>query len=772
MVADGCYQSDFSIEMERGMKTRLDLAEEPPKNIEEVEDTCRGLPGNILQSEPARILNKKFRRRKDFPTLFLLTVCTILSMLEPSSHYASALQASIYHLPSFTSQGATHLPTILNEQSSNTQVNGVSKNSEKLLSDLSNAQSSIRTWMGAPNPDWSITLQLARNMMYWVEQNESFNKNIQLEASLIIDDTFRYITEAAFLSKGENAWDGVKVGLKIMEIQGMTGIIYRTSTEEKMRLKSKHAIQSPFDTVTSSTCSRAIKALHNLSRNVTPSSLSQRSLFANAAYRILQRLCTEKGIRLTAPNIQPQLDERDFNRILDLFVNIGNMQMTHRVVALQERTPHAPPLSGVTYSILLKGYGRLQDIDAVERVLQETKYVDLDWDIVLHNSLIDAYVNCGQVEKAYSAFKLVRSQSMEVNDDVVSPNIRTYNIMLKGFRHTLDLDKAIKLAKEMERAGLWDKITTNTLVGVAVASHDFDLAEQILLGKTVSQKTSHKRRGRHHPNVEAYTELLDGYAKNGKLGKAIETLKHMRERGVKPNDYTYSCIIGAFARFQNIQQAVNMLEFMEQTDDIVPSIVTFNALYSGLFTKISDENMNSRVDRGLEIFEEMLTKRLHPNDVTLSVFVEAFGRCDPPRIKEANSFVRKFDDEGFVPLCNVKVVTALMRACSYDLDIEGVLSAYSKIENPDTISFNVLIDSCCRCGKPKLALKLMEENKAKSQSRTTQDKMVDPDVTTFSTLIATLLKVGNSAASSRVQLLYTDMKQFWGIKPDRGLVDL
>ena len=784
-MVDDCSHSDHSMKMERSTNTRLDLIDGPLNHLEEEmdEDTVRELPGNILvELEPSSVINKRvrvqrfMRLRKDLSTLSLLFFCSILAVLEPSSYYASALQANIFHISSFAPpRAAIDAATIMNAQQPpyNTSVKAVSKKTTKLLSDLSHAQKTIRTWMSGPNPDWSLTLQLARNMIYWIERNDNMNKHIKLEASLIIDDTFRYITDMAFQKTETSSWDGVKVGLKLMELQGMTGIISQMSPEEtKTELTSKHVIPAPYNTIPASTCSRAIQALHNMSRNIAPSSKPQRSLLANAAYRILQRQCTEKDIRPTPPNIQPQLDERDFNRVLDLFVNIGNMQMTHRVVALQERTQHAPPLSGVTYSILFKGYGKLKKLEAVERVVKETKYADLDWDIVLHNSLIDAYVNCGEIEKAYNAFQLVRSQSKDFNDDALSPNIRTYNIMLKGFRHSLDLERAVKLAKDMERAGLWDKITTNTLVGVAVASHDFDRAEQILSGKTVSQKTSDKRRGRHHPNVEAYTELLDGYAKDGKLGKAVETLKLMRDRGVKPNDYTYSCIIGAFARFQNVQQALKMLEFMEKRDDIVPGIVTFNALYSGLFTKSSDENMNNRVNQGLEIYEEMLTKGMCPNDVTLSVFVEAFGRCNPPRIDEARSLVQNFDDEGFVPIRSVKVVTALMRACSYDSDIKGVLSAYSKIEKPDTISFNVLVDSCCRCGQPKLALKLIEENQEKSLSRASQARIVNPDVTTFSTLIAALLKVGNTAASSRAQGLYRDMKQFWGIKPDKGLVDL
>ena len=74
--------------------------------------------------------------------------------------------------------------------------------------------------------------------------------------------------------------------------------------------------------------------------------------------------------------------------------------MAHRVVALQERTQHAPPLTAITYSILLKGYGRLKDMNNVEMLLSHAKASEVEPDLIMVNSLLDAYINCGEWSKA------------------------------------------------------------------------------------------------------------------------------------------------------------------------------------------------------------------------------------------------------------------------------------------------------------------------------------------------------------------------------------
>ena len=779
------------------------------------------------------------------------------------------------------------------------------------------------------------------------------------EASRIMDSTMRLCTNEAFqmysyqnkkqtsMSYNNNnmsLWNKIKFGLEVMELQLSTMIISTTPTSSSnstIMEKKEKLLASPYDTIPQSVCLQALKALNvllmrkrsyngnnNTNNGTLPSSNSPTNNTVEsknpqiqqsyAAFRILQRLCTGNGIRTnhsptstssststtaSPGKVQINLDERDFNMVLNGFINTNQMHQAHRVIALQVRTPHAPPLSPITYSILLKGYGRLKDVRSVELCMKQCYDHGIKPDIIMYNSLMDAYVNCNEIQLAYDIFEfltmgrhrsrngnggegmkqrgnngkyrpkryygsenqpyqlygqeklsfdgslsssasLKSKQESNLNDDdhdeeenlIPTPNVRTYNIMLKGFVKDENINQAMRLSSFMKQHKLWDDITTNTLVSVAVATQDFKLAESILTNHTNywkdeeekddnynnnDQKKKKKRRRnkrnfkpKQHPNVEAYTELLDGYAKSRNLNKALSILQIMRNRGVNPNEYTYTCMIGALAKAQKIDQAKKLMGFMYSHDGISPGVITYNAFLAGMLEKYiiaggsrrsggsitssEDENdmqdsyFNSRVEQATEIFETMMKSSneddinngavhpnvVYPNVITATTMIDAYGRCKPPRITEAKQLVSDLDERGLVPSSNQRLSTALIRACANALDLDGIESTYKNIYKPDTISFNALIEGYCRCGKVKMALEAMADNNdnyrdsGTSSGSSSKCRFIPADVVTYTILISAIMKIGTSSASSRALLLYTEMKHVWKIMPDRALVDV
>jgi pentatricopeptide repeat protein len=160
---------------------------------------------------------------------------------------------------------------------------------------------------------------------------------------------------------------------------------------------------------------------------------------------------------------------------------------------------------------------------------------------------------------------------------------------------------------------------------------------------------------------------------------------------------------------------------------------------------------------------------VHPNVITATTLIDAFGRCKPSRIQQAEDLIVEFEENGYMPANNQRVSTALIRACSNSCDLEGVQRAYKNILLPDTISFNSVIEGYCRCGKVKMALETMADNNDRHHEG---GEHIVPDVATYTILMSGILKIGTSSASNRALLLYNEMKRVWGIMPDRALVDV
>eukprot|EP00804_Cyclotella_cryptica_P019594 CCRYP_014336-RA/>CCRYP_014336-RA protein AED:0.00 eAED:-0.00 QI:94/0/0.5/1/1/1/2/0/1025 len=656
-------------------------------------------------------------------------------------------------------------------------------------------------------------------------------------ASSILDKAFRAVSTQSF--SPPYTVHKINLGMKTLELQ----------------LQSSSLLIKPYDSIPRGVWLRALRALTCSSssgggggevcydrtvRCITTISGRGESKDgrewitpADAAFRILQRLVTMRGVRAVTTKHSPtrrqqqqrqmtMLDERDFNMVLHAYASLSTNQMhsAHRVLALQERTGHAPPLSPVAYSILLKAYGRWRDVENVETTLWHARRNGVLPDIVMANTVLDAYVNCGLVGKAEELFDALAgkdgaSSSVAVRDywPLLPPNIRTYNTMLKGMATEGRLDDALILSDTMLAKGIWDDITTNTLVKVAVTAQEFEVAESLLANHTSTNLPPSRS---DHPNVEAYTELIDGYAKDGQLEKALEIMQLMQKRGVTPNEYTYTCIVGALARNNKVRQAKKMMEYV--TSLHFPSsnrgrrvlTPTFNAFLSGLLSmdgtmdqgNAGGQSHSLNILEALNTLSEMEKMNIYPNVVTVTLLIDGLANCNPPRCKEAKDLVQHLEftmrvkqkgeystaaSEGYsnqISLSNAKIATALIRAYGRANDIDAATESFRRIAHPDVVALNALLDACCRCSQLKRAFDMFEKYASFEKWRDeefvvdigadgeeTRLRPIKPDVVTYTTLIAAILQLKNKNASKRASRLYNEMKQRWRISPDTVLID-
>ena len=573
----------------------------------------------------------------------------------------------------------------------------------------------------------------------------------------VVDNSLEAFFDYAFTPphRGSFSIQRVALGVKAMQLQ-----------------LSSRTLQFPYNTIPKRTWLSALKALTDV--NEAKHHDVEDTILQNidSAYRILQRLVTGTGVR-HAKTQRLRIDESEFNMVLNAYSNLGRMDMAHRIVALQERTKHAPPLSPVAYSILLKGYGNLGDFQNVEMILAHAKAGGVDPDTVMLNSLINAYVNCNGLGKAQQVFNMMNNDSsvselseyhsLFAGESCPRPNQRTYNTILKGLANQGMLKESIELSREMQAKRMWDDVTTNTLVQAAVMAYEFTLAENILKNYTAVKRNPVTGQ---HPNVEAYTNLLDGYAKAGELDNACETMKIMKERSVEPNEITYTCMISGLARHKKIEQAKQMIAYMRSIG-LKPSAVTYNSFISGL---VADghggdpEQFDRYVDEAIAVLQQMMREGIKPNAVTISVIVDAFGRCERPRVVEAKSLVSKLETQGIISSQSPKIATSLVQLYGVIKDLKGAVEAFRNIQTPDVAAVNAFIAACSRCDKDKLAIDTFGHYFRSDTHR------LEPNVISYSIMISAVLN-NSIEGSSRARKLYEEMRRR-RILLDNALVDM
>ena len=93
----------------------------------------------------------------------------------------------------------------------------------------------------------------------------------------------------------------------------------------------------------------------------------------------------------------------------------------------------------------------------------------------------------------------------------------------------------------MKDLDMWNDVSMNTLVNALVRVCKFQLVEDMLCDQANDMSVASNINGlSNRRNVDAYTELIDGYAKNGELGKALQVLQNMKNVGIEPNELSTS----------------------------------------------------------------------------------------------------------------------------------------------------------------------------------------------------------------------------------------
>ena len=204
------------------------------------------------------------------------------------------------------------------------------------------------------------------------------------------------------------------------------------------------------------------------------------------------------------------------------------------------------------FSVLLKGYGRNKNRDMVERLVQylltEGKAGRfLCADIILLNSIMDAYIRCGQWDRSVGLLSLLlgpgpnpfRPDPAVLSSPVtagvftraqanlpqlatlfssagVAPNLVTFNTALKAIRASqgdFSADTAEACLEVIRHHQLEpDLVTISTLIDIVAARGLFEAAEGLLARFTGVV------------GVEAYTCLLVRYSDAGLSGKALGVL--------------------------------------------------------------------------------------------------------------------------------------------------------------------------------------------------------------------------------------------------------
>ncbi|KAK3039504.1 hypothetical protein RJ639_028086 [Escallonia herrerae] len=291
--------------------------------------------------------------------------------------------------------------------------------------------------------------------------------------------------------------------------------------------------------------------------------------------------------------IQPGID--DLDQVVYALCKRKHVKDAHQ---LFDKIKHDFPARAKTYSILMRGWGGIGEVDEARKLFDEMLERGCAVDVLACNCVVEALCKGGKADEAFELFRMMRSKGVE-------PDAFTYSIFIHASCEANDVRSAFRVLDRMKRYGLL-------------------------------------------PNVFTYNCIIKKLCKNDSVEEAYQLLDEMIERGVRPDVWSYNSILAFHCDHSEVTKALRLISRMDK-DSCKPDRHTYNMVLK-LLIRIG------RFDRVTKVWDSMDKRGFYPSACTYAVMIH--GLCQKKgKLDEASRYFEMMVDDGVPPyLCTCEVL--------------------------------------------------------------------------------------------------------------------
>lgn len=367
-------------------------------------------------------------------------------------------------------------------------------------------------------------------------------------------------------------------------------------------------------------------------------------------------------------------------------------------------------------------------LDVFKTLLLCTDYCN--WDPVVFDMLIKAYLRTGMVKESYRVFR----KMIKLN---FVPSTVTINCLLNGLSKMNSGNRCWEIYGMMGRIGQHPNTCTfNILIHVVCKEGDVDKVNKFL---------EKMEEDGFDPDIVTYNMLMDSYSKKGRLKDAIYLYHIMFRRGVVPDLLTYTALINGFCKGGNVRVAHQLFSTMIHRG-LKPDLRAFNTLLVG-YCKVG------MMQEARSLMHDMIGDGIHPDEFSCRMLVEGYHKHGS--LISALNLVVELQRFGFsVPpdvydYLGIALCTENRPFAAKSL-LEGIVCPSYE---PDPEILCNLIGSLCRCNSLEEALDLKAQMESKNMRL---------DLGTYKAIICCLCRLSRCKEAEN---LIKEMVES-GIRPD------
>nr|AYM00500.1 pentatricopeptide repeat protein [Salvia miltiorrhiza] len=390
--------------------------------------------------------------------------------------------------------------------------------------------------------------------------------------------------------------------------------------------------------------------------------------------------------------------------------------------------------SSAVIDLMVKALSNLKQIDRALNFVNLATSHGFMPSVLSYNSILEAIIRskaCGCVELAKTVYD-------DMIDKDVSPNVFTYNILIRGLCANKNIDRGLDFFEKMEKRGcLPNVVTYNTLIDAYCKSGNINEAYALL--ELMWEKNL-------EPNVITYNVIINGLCREGRMRETSKVFMEMKDQGLVPNEVTYNTLINGYCKEGNFHQALVLHAEMVR-NGLSPNVVTYTSLINSMC-----KARNLR--RAMEFFDQMQVRGLNPNEKTYTTLIDGF--CQQGFMDEAYRILNEMIARGFSP--SIVTYNALINghcvAGRIDNGVDVIKDMTAKGVSPDVVSYSTIISGFSRDSRLEEAFQMREEMVKKG---------IIPDAITYSSLMQGLC---TERRLTDAREMFEDMWRL-GLQPDK-----
>ncbi|CAO2835386.1 unnamed protein product [Amaranthus hypochondriacus] len=345
-----------------------------------------------------------------------------------------------------------------------------------------------------------------------------------------------------------------------------------------------------------------------------------------------------------------------------------------------------------TYHTLILKLGIARQFSLMEKLLLRLKKLQLSTNPVLFSRLICIYGDAQMPEKALKTFYSIidyncKPTSKHLNDVLsvlvaqrgfirpafdlfrtvhnlgVTPNVKSYNILMRAFCSNDQISVAYKLFNEMFKREILPNVESYRILMQALCRKSQVTKAMDLLDDMLNKGFV--------PDTLSYTSLLNSLCRKKKLREAYKLLCRMKVKGCNPNLTHYNTVMLGLCREGQAQNAIKVLDDM-YSNGCLPNLVSYRTLVGGLI----DQGM---YDEARKYIEEMVSKGCSPHFSIIHSLIK--GLCNVGRVEDASSVLGEVLKYGEAPYIGTWE-EVIPRICEVeDVDrLDRVVNEVNKVE--------------------------------------------------------------------------------------------